>query len=244
MMRTRTAEKGENGSMTPVGVVLILSRLQLMSQTVTAALQGRGVHAETTGWAAGVHRATHDLTEIDVVLLLDDLEDRDSVEATQALVAASSARFLVLTNHPEGPGWGALLSGGAAALMPSESSLDDVEEGVALVLRGGSPMPDGRRDRLVREWESWLAEDDHLRARMALLSPNERRVLELLARGYRLDDIGAELEIAEATVGSHVESMRRKLGVGDQLDAVAVVHRLDGSIGGSPLTFPRQRKAD
>lgn len=240
MMYTSAAATTADGAEAPVGVVLVLSRLQLMSQTVGAALRGRGFQAEVVSWSAGVRRATVELTDIDVVLLLDDLEDRESVEATQALISRSSAKFLVLTDHPEGPGWGALLESGAAALMATDSSLEQVDAGLALVRSGGSPLSETRRSRLVEEWVAWLAEDDQLRARMAMLSPRERRVLELLARGYRVSDIGAELGSAEATISSQIKSMRRKLEVGSQLAAVAVVHRLGGMIAGSPaIPSPR-----
>ncbi len=244
MIYTSPTHRKEGETVTPVGSVLVLSRLQLMSQAVGAALRGRGFDAEDIAWAAGVHRAAHDLTEADVVLLLDDLEDRDSVMATQALVTQSSGRFLVLTNHPEGPGWGALLSAGAAGLMPTASSLDEVDAAVTLVREGGSPMTEARRSRLEREWAAWLAEDDTLRVRMTRLSPRERTVLELLARGYRVGDIGAELGIADATVSSQIKSMRRKLEVGSQLAAVAVAHRLDGTFVGSRILLPSPRESE
>ena len=214
------------GYMAPVGVVLILSPLLLISQAVAAALRDRGLDAEAAAWAAGVHRATHDLTESDVVVLFDDLEDRDSVLATQSLVTQSSAQFLVLTHRPEGAAWGAMLASGAAAVMPTDSSLVEMEAALALLRAGSSPFSEMRRSRLVREWFRWLAEDDVLRARMADLSPREREVLDLLSQGFPVGAIVTDLGVAETTVRSHIRSIRRKLEVGSQLAAVAVVHRL------------------
>ena len=172
-----------------VGVVLVLSRLLLISQAVGAALRGRGIAADAAAWSEGLQRATEDLTENDLVLLFDDLEDRDSVLAAQALVTRSPAQFLVLTHRPEGAAWGAMLSAGAAAVMPNESSLAAVETAVRMVGTGRSPFSDVRRSRLVREWFHWLEEDDALRGRMADLSPREREVLELLSQGFRVGDI-------------------------------------------------------
>lgn len=210
----------------PADKVLILSRLLLVSQSVSAALRDRGIAAEVAPWAVGVQRAIHDLRESDVVVLFDELEDRDSMLATQALVTQSAAQFVVLTQHREGPAWGAMLARGAAAVMSNESSLDEVEEVLTVVRRGGSPFAEPRRARLVREWFRWLAEDDALRARLAALSPRERQVLHLLARGYPVGDIVRDLDIAETTVRSHIRSIRRKLDVTSQLAAVAVAHRL------------------
>jgi DNA-binding NarL/FixJ family response regulator len=44
-----------------------------------------------------------------------------------------------------------------------------------------------------------------------LLTPRERQVLRLIARGYTYRDIGTELDIATKTVESHVSSVLRKL---------------------------------
>jgi DNA-binding NarL/FixJ family response regulator len=44
-----------------------------------------------------------------------------------------------------------------------------------------------------------------------LLTPRERQVLRLIARGYSYRDIGTELEISTKTVESHVSSVLRKL---------------------------------
>jgi DNA-binding NarL/FixJ family response regulator len=207
-----------------------------------------GIDAEASSWAEGVQRATRELTETDVVLLFDDLEDRDSVLATQALITHSSARFVVLTPRPEGAAWGALLASGAAGVMPNESSLVEVEAALALVREGSSLFSEVRRSRLLREWFRWLAEDDALRERVADLSPREREILDLLSQGCRVGDIVADLGVAETTVRSHIRSIRRKLEVGSQLAAVAVVHRLGsgvlGTIEGPRPALPSPRRPE
>ena len=43
------------------------------------------------------------------------------------------------------------------------------------------------------------------------LTPRERQVLRLIARGYAYKDIATELEISVKTVESHVSSVLRKL---------------------------------
>ena len=48
-----------------------------------------------------------------------------------------------------------------------------------------------------------------------------------------MGDIVADLGVAETTVRSHIRSIRRKLEVGSQLAAVAVVHRLGGGVLGT-----------
>jgi DNA-binding CsgD family transcriptional regulator len=48
---------------------------------------------------------------------------------------------------------------------------------------------------------------------LKLLSPREREVLMLIAKGRATREIAAELHIAVETVRSHTASIRRKFGV-------------------------------
>ncbi len=68
-----------------------------------------------------------------------------------------------------------------------------------------------------------------LAALVGTLSPRERLVLELLALGRRVPEIGRALELSESTVRSHVKSLRSKLGAETQLAAVAMFVRFKNS---------------
>lgn len=228
------------GPTVPGGAVLVVSRLLLVSQAVSAALRGRGMNVEPVEWGAGVRRATHDLTESDLVVLFEDLEDLRSVLDTQALITDSPAQFLVLTPRPEGPAWGALLACGVADVMSTESSLVDVAAAVRLVREGGSHDASIRRSRLVDDWVRWLAEDDARRTRLAALSPREREVLGLLSQGRPAHDIAVSLSVSKGTVLTHIKSINRKLDVRSRLAAVAVVHRV-GDVHDRERGLPRGR---
>ena len=62
-----------------------------------------------------------------------------------------------------------------------------------------------------------------------LLTPRERQVLRLIARGYSYRDIASELSISTKTVESHVSSVLRKLQLSNrhQLSHWASERRLD-----------------
>jgi len=64
------------------------------------------------------------------------------------------------------------------------------------------------------------------------LTPREREVLALLARGLTQRDIALELVVSPKTVGSHIQSVLGKLGVHSRTQAVALAFReglLDGN---------------
>ena len=58
------------------------------------------------------------------------------------------------------------------------------------------------------------------------LSPRERDVLALIARGRTNREIGTELFISERTVGVHVGRVLAKLAVSGRVEAAAVAIRL------------------
>ncbi len=57
------------------------------------------------------------------------------------------------------------------------------------------------------------------------MSPRERQVLRLLARGKSVKSIGLVLEISPRTVNVHVASTVRKLGAENRLQAVVIAIR-------------------
>jgi len=59
------------------------------------------------------------------------------------------------------------------------------------------------------------------------LTPREREVLELLARGLPNAEIARELVISPKTVGTHVEHIYAKLGVRSRVQALAASYRHD-----------------
>jgi DNA-binding NarL/FixJ family response regulator len=87
-------------------------------------------------------------------------------------------------------------------------------------------------EKLVRDTENRLVLPD---PRLESLTPKEREVLALIARGRSNDEIGRDLFISEGTVKTHVAAILRKLGVRDRVQAavIAVESRVSGLALGS-----------
>lgn len=63
-------------------------------------------------------------------------------------------------------------------------------------------------------------------AAIELLSPREREILALLARGLSNKELARELSVSENTIKTHLANLYAKLGVGRRTQALAVAQRL------------------
>jgi DNA-binding NarL/FixJ family response regulator len=113
---------------------------------------------------------------------------------------------------------------GAAGFIPKSASLDAMREGLAAVQGGDDWFPAS----------SAAGEDDDL-ARIASLTPAQRRILWAIRQGLLNKQIAYELAISEATVKAHITAILRKLGVNSRTQAVLLAAKLDVD---QPATTP------
>jgi DNA-binding NarL/FixJ family response regulator len=104
---------------------------------------------------------------------------------------------------------------GAAGFIPKSASLEAMREGLAAVQGGDAWFPEGE-----------AGADDDL-ARIASLTPAQRRILAGIRQGLLNKQIAWELSISEATVKAHITAILRKLGVGSRTQAVLLAAKLD-----------------
>jgi DNA-binding NarL/FixJ family response regulator len=164
-----------------------------------------------------------DPTTPTVLLLTCDLGLRARLDEALIRGRSRGLPWVVMTEEPRGPSWGAVLEAGARAVVPSTISLADLVEMLWSVVRGESPIGEVERIGLLREWWSAKQSQDRLRLRMESLSPREQEVLSMLYEGITVRTIADRLGVSEATVRSQVKNLLRKLSVASQLAAVAAV---------------------
>jgi DNA-binding NarL/FixJ family response regulator len=95
-----------------------------------------------------------------------------------------------------------------------------------VVLAGGISAPVGIDLGVERD-----PEISNLIKRLQSLTPQQTRVLSMLAEGLLNKQIAYELDVSEATVKAHVSAVLQKLGVDSRTQAVILLSR----IGTDPL---------
>lgn len=196
--------------------VVVSSEHTVVAQAVSAALQRSGLRTTLL-------ESRQAVSPPDAGLLLTELDSWARLRQVRAALAAVPTRWVVLTDAPSGPRWGAALSYGAVAVLPADATrrmvlyvLEQAAHGAQLML------PDEAQD-LCDQWTGLAQAHEELRRRFEHLTPRELAVLQLLYRGASPADAAATLESSLATVRSQVKSILRKLQVGTQIAAVVAL---------------------
>lgn len=162
--------------------------------------------------------------EPDADLLLLDL-NMPGVQGFGALVHLRALHpqlpVVMVSAREEAPVIVRALAHGAAGFIPKSSDAATIGRALSSVLDGERWIPDGLPTTDAVE----TVERDVAR-RLAALTPQQFRVLQMLATGRLNKQIAAALGISEATVKAHMTAILRKLGVGNRTQAVLVAGRL------------------
>jgi two-component system NarL family response regulator len=144
-----------------------------------------------------------DVTLID--LRLPRMSGVDAIERIR--METPQARFIVLTTYDGDEDIYRALKAGARAYLLKGMTSEELITTIRAVHAGKSHIPPAIAERLA---ERMGAQD---------LTPREFDVLEQIVYGKSNREIAAELEVSEATVKTHINSLLSKLGVTDRTQA-------------------------
>ena len=110
---------------------------------------------------------------------------------------------------------------GASGFISKSAGLDEIRAGIETVIAGGVCMPD--QIDLDTEGDPEISE---LMNCLKALTPQQTRVLSMLAEGLLNKQIDYELGVSEATVKAHVSAVLQKLGVDSRTQAVIQLSKI------------------
>jgi Response regulator containing a CheY-like receiver domain and an HTH DNA-binding domain len=165
-----------------------------------------------------------DRTHPDVIVMDVRLTDGSGIEATREIRAKhSETQVLMLTSFADDEALFASIMAGASGYVLKQVKSGDLLRAIRAVGAGDSlldpSVTNAVLDRL-RKGKHLLKDE-----KLARLSPQEERILQLVADGKTNKEIGDELRLAEKTVKNYVSSILSKLEVARRAEAAAYLAR-------------------
>ncbi len=179
------------------------------------------VVAEAAGVAAAVAAAMEhrpDLAVLDV-----QMPDGSGVEACREIKSQSPATAVVmLTAFADEQAFVAAVMAGAAGYLLKRLNADELLDGLRRAAAGESLLEPEVIERMRRRVEAI----DHGDPLLSRLSPQEHRVLGLIAEGKTNRQIADEMFLAEKTVKNYVSNLLAKMEMSNRSEAAAYASRL------------------
>ncbi|HSP03623.1 MAG TPA: response regulator transcription factor [Acidimicrobiales bacterium] len=163
-------------------------------------------------------------SNVDVAVLDVRLPDGTGIDIARAVRERDSTiQCLMLTSFDDEDALlNAILAGASGYLLKQVKGLDLIDA-VRRVAAGQSLLDPAVTERVLRAVRNREQRDE----RLERLTPQEHRIVELLAEGRTNREIGADMFLAEKTVKNYVSNVLAKLGMSQRTEAAVWAARLD-----------------
>jgi DNA-binding NarL/FixJ family response regulator len=172
----------------------------------------------------------------DVVLMDIRMPVLDGIEATRRIVRERAAtRVLMLTTFGLDNYVYDALRAGASGFMLKDAPPEEIAAAVRIVASGEALLAPAITRAVIEEFAKQSPAPPSTPPRaVEELTPREREVLDLLARGLSNPEICERLVISEATAKTHVAHILQKLDLRDRVQAVIYAYETGLVAPGSP----------
>lgn len=199
--------------------VLIADDHRLFSDGVKLVLDRDGI--EVVGLASTGRQTVEMVSDLepDVVLLDIRMPDMDGLQALAAIKSANpEVSVIILTSYNNPQYITRAISLGAAGYLIKDIDPDGVPQAVHSVVSGEAILDREILDMVVEQLSQATQPTDFKRE-IPSLTPQEVRILQLIAEGLDNNTIAEILSVSPNTVKTHVSNIFTKLGVSDRTQA-------------------------
>ena len=203
--------------------VLVVDDHEVVRKGLVALLDRRDgfevvAEAGTVEQAVGQARVHHP----DIVVMDVRLPDGSGVEACREIRAElPETRVIMLTSFPDDEAVLSAIVAGASGYLLKQIRARDLVAALEAVGRGESLLDPAVTERVlerVRRIATGQADDD-----LAVLTPQEQKILMLVAEGKTNKEIAADIFLSDKTVKNYVSSILSKLNLERRAQAAAFV---------------------
>jgi DNA-binding NarL/FixJ family response regulator len=157
----------------------------------------------------------------EIVLMDVRMPDLDGIAATSEVLASSpEVKVVILTTFEQDDYVFGALRAGASGFLLKRTAPEELIAAIHTIAAGDSLLSPSVTRTVVDRMARQPLPDASAGERLEELTPREREVLELVARGLSNGEIAAALVIEESTVKTHVKRILMKLRLRDRVQAV------------------------
>lgn len=170
------------------------------------------------------------LVPVDVVLMDIRMPGMDGLETTERINQMEfphgvRPKVIILTTFDLDEYVMRAIRGGASGFLLKDAPPDQMLSSIRTVHRGDAVIAPSSTKRLVSYIAQKAVEDRALRPQIVdVLTEREREVLYHMAKGLSNTEIGEEIDVAQATIKTHVGRIFAKLGARDRVQAVVLAY--------------------
>ena len=205
--------------------VFLLDDHEVVRRGLVALLEAAG-DIEVVGESGSAQEATRRIPAFrpDVAVLDARLPDGNGIDVCRDIRSADpSIQALILTSYQDDEALFSAIMAGAAGYLLKQVRGTDLVDAVRRVAAGQSLLDPAVTQRVLERIRH--GRDDEP-PELASLTPQERRILELIAEGMTNRQIGERMYLAEKTVKNYVSSLLAKLGLERRTQAAVLANRL------------------
>ncbi|HWL44268.1 MAG TPA: response regulator transcription factor [Ilumatobacter sp.] len=165
----------------------------------------------------------------DVAVLDVRVPDGNGIEVCREVRSTLGIPCLILTSYSDDEALFESIMAGASGYVLKQVRGNELTTAVRRVAAGESLLDPAITAKVLDRLRRPPTED----ARLAALTPQERRILHLIADGMTNRQIAGELFLAEKTVKNYVSNLLAKLGMERRTEAAVFATRLE--LSGHPI---------
>jgi DNA-binding NarL/FixJ family response regulator len=162
----------------------------------------------------------------DVAILDVRLEDGNGIEVCREVRSVvPGLACLMLTSYADEEALYASVMAGASGYVLKRIRADDLIDNIKTVASGVSLIDPKTVARVIER----IAKPPEVDSRLAVLSVQERRILDLIAQGRTNRQISEEIHLAEKTVKNYVSNLLAKLNMSSRTEAAVYAARREAA---------------
>jgi DNA-binding NarL/FixJ family response regulator len=162
----------------------------------------------------------------DVIVMDIQMPKLDGIAATRAVLARAQppSRVLMVTTFDIDEYVYEALRAGASGFLLKNAPPEELVRAVRVIAAGDSLLAPRVTTRLIEAFARQPATPPAPPAALNELTPREREVFALVARGLSNGEIADQLVVSRGTVKTHVERILMKLDLRDRIQAVVLAY--------------------